>query len=284
MTANNDNTTTAGVAALGAGETSYRFDGRPDAPLLVLLHGATVPAWEFDRIVPYLTEAGFRCLRFDLYGHGASARPRQRHDHALFVTQAVELLEALGIEHVHGMLGHSLGAALSARLAAAGHVPAARLALVAPLLDFSGKNRAMSLLTAPGLGELLMPTVIIPGLIRRRTRRYRPLDGGRFVGLFHEQLDKPGFGRSLLSLMRSGALGDQSDCYRALAPHKHRLLLLRGDEDTIVSADQLHRVRDLTRRAATRELRGTGHAVMLTHPEIIAPVLADFFSADDSAD
>ncbi|MEO1035349.1 MAG: alpha/beta fold hydrolase [Pseudomonadota bacterium] len=270
-----------GVVHLAHGETYFRFDGAHEAPLLVLIHGATVPAWEFDRIVPYLTEAGFRCLRFDLYGHGASARPRRRHDHALFVTQARELLAALGVEQVHGLLGHSLGAALSARLAAEEYIPSARLAMVAPLLDFIGENRAVSLMTAPGLGEVLMPTVIIPGLIRRRTKRYRPLDGGRFVGLFHEQLAKPGFGRSLLSLMRSGALGDQSDCYRALASRGNRLLLLRGDEDNIVTADQLHRVRDLTTRADTRELAGTGHAVMLTHPEIIAPVLVEFFGHEE---
>ena len=271
-----------GLVRLAAGDTYYRFDGPDNAPLLVLLHGATVPAWEFDRIVPFLTDAGFRCLRFDLYGHGASARPRERHDQRLFVTQAKELLEALEVPAVHGLLGHSLGAAIAARLAASGAVPAARLALVAPLLDFLGRNKAVALMTAPGIGEVLMPTVIIPGLIRRRTRRYRPLDGGRFVGMFREQVERPGFGRSLLSLMRSGALADQSDCYRALALQHHPLMLLRGDEDNIVSAEQLHRVRNLTGRAELRELNGTGHAVMLTDPEIIAPQLVAFFGASEA--
>ncbi|MEM1260985.1 MAG: alpha/beta fold hydrolase [Pseudomonadota bacterium] len=263
---------------LSAGDTTYRVDGDPDAPLLLLVHGATVPAWEFDRVVPFLVDAGFRCLRFDLFGHGSSARPQRPHDYRLFTEQTAELLAALGVDRVHGVIGHSLGAAITTHLAIADQLPGARLALVAPLLDFVGPNPALRLVTAPGLGELLMPTVVLPALVRRRTKRYQSLDDGRFVGLFHQQLARPGFGRSLLSLLRHGALADQSASYAALATTEHPALLIRGSDDTIVPEHQLHTVQTLIGRAECDEVDGTGHALLLTHPESIAPRLIEFFS------
>ena len=48
---------------LSDGLCHYRIDGASDAAVtLLLIHGATVAAWEFDRIEPYLTEAGFRTV------------------------------------------------------------------------------------------------------------------------------------------------------------------------------------------------------------------------------
>lgn len=57
--------------------------------------------------------------------------------------------------------------------------------------------------------------------------------------MYRDQFLLPGFGRSLLSLMRSGTLGDQRDCYRALGRLSTPVLLLRGSEDVIVRADQV---------------------------------------------
>jgi pimeloyl-ACP methyl ester carboxylesterase len=53
---------------LSDGRCHYSIEGPTDGKPLLLIHGATVPAWEFDRIVPYLTANGFRCLRPDLFG------------------------------------------------------------------------------------------------------------------------------------------------------------------------------------------------------------------------
>lgn len=263
------------------GVCHYRRDGPDDGDLILLIHGATVPAWEFDRLVPLLTAAGFRTLRADLYGHGYSDRPRLRYDQALFVRQLTELLDALGVPGPVHLLGHSLGAAIGARLALQEPARYDRLALAAPLLDFTGTRRLTRLLELPLVGECLVPLCVIPLLIRRRTRRYRSIEDGRFVALFQRQLAKPGFGRALLSLLRSGALGDQRDAYRALATGDHPLLLLRGADDLIVSDAQLRALASLAPRALCREIDNAAHAFMLTDPERVAPVLIEFFRGTD---
>ena len=263
--------------ALSDGLCHYRVEGPSDGEVALLVHGATVPAWEFDRLVPYLSAAGFRTVRADLFGHGYSDRPRVRYEHALFVRQLAELLDALSLREPVHVLGHSLGAAVGARLLHRHPERIKSVILAAPLVNFTVNTPATRLLSYPLLGECLMPTYVMPLLIRRRTRRYRVIEDGRFVGKFRSQLQKPGFSRALLSLFRSGSLGDQSDCYRALGQHPHPVLVLRGVEDPIVTAEQIEVVRALVPHASYREIGGTAHAFFLTHPETVAPLVADFF-------
>lgn len=262
---------------LSDGLCHYRVDGPSDGAVMLLIHGATVPAWEFDRLVPYLTEVGFRTVRADLFGHGYSDRPRKKYEHALFVRQLAELLDALAIDEPVHLLGHSLGAAIAARLVDHQSERFLGLALAAPLLNYAENKTAVRLLSYPLLGECLIPAYVIPMLIRRRTRRYRQIEDGRFVGMFRNQLRKPGFGRALLSLIRSGSLEDQSDCYRSLDRQSNPVLLVRGVDDAIVTQRQIDEICHLVPRATYREIGGTAHAFILTHPEKVAPVVIDFF-------
>lgn len=262
--------------SLSHGLCHYRIDGPQDGAVILLIHGATVPGWQFDRLVPHLTDAGFRTIRADLYGHGYSDRPRVSYAHGLFVRQLIELLDALAIAAPVHVLGLSLGAAVGARLVCRQPERFANVVLAAPLVDFTGRSPATRLLDYPVLGECLIPTYVLPMLIRRRTRRYRAIEDGRFVQKFRRQLRKPGYGRALLSLFRSGSLGDQRDCYAALQRQSHPVLVLRGDGDIIVTPGQIALVRALMPRAECRELRGTGHSFVLTHPEQVAPAVIGF--------
>lgn len=260
---------------LAHGLCHYRVDGPADGPALLLVHGATVPAWEFDRLVPHLVKAGFRAVRADLYGHGYSDRPRTVYDQALFVAQLTELLDRLDIAGPVHVIGHSLGAAIAARLTVANPGRIGAVVLAAPMLDFLGNAPAAGLLRWPLVGEALVRGSVVPMLVRRRTRRYRDIEDGRYVVKFRNQLRKPGFGRALLALIRSGALGDQSDAYRALNEHPHPLLMLRGEEDVILTAAQAARILELAPRIRFRVLAGTAHAMMLSHPrQVAAEVLA----------
>jgi pimeloyl-ACP methyl ester carboxylesterase len=41
---------------------------------VVLVHGATVPMFTWDSIVPGLVAAGYRTVRYDMWGRGHSDR------------------------------------------------------------------------------------------------------------------------------------------------------------------------------------------------------------------
>lgn len=43
---------------MGAGLTHLVDEGEKDRPTILLIHGATVPHWEFDHLVAHLRQAG----------------------------------------------------------------------------------------------------------------------------------------------------------------------------------------------------------------------------------
>jgi len=269
---------TYNFAALETGITHYRLDGPDTGATVLMIHGATVPGWQFDRLAPLLNEAGFRTLRLDLFGHGYSARPRVVHDCDLFVRQVTELLDYLALSGRIALLGHSFGAALAARLALSQPARYGAVVLAAPLLDYFEVNRSAHLLRAPWLGELLMTLYVLPMLLCRRTLRYRGIGDGSLVYKFRDQLRVPGFGRSLLSLVRSDALGDQSTAYRRLSAQSRPVLVLCGAQDAITGPAQLEVLRDVLPRADHQVLEDATHALCLTHPGRVAGLVARFLS------
>lgn len=264
---------------LSAGTCHYALDGPPSGKALVLIHGATVPLWQFDRLVPILNRQGIRTIRLDLFGHGYSARPPVVHDYALFTQQITELLNHLDVPTGIALMGHSLGSAVAARLMLADPARFASLVMTAPVLNFMQDNPAARWLRVPLLGEVLVNAYVVPMLVRRRTQRYRNIQDGRFVGMFRDQLSVPGFGRSLLSLVRSGALGDQRLCFASLGTLENPVLLLGAVGDQISTLAHMEVVRGLLPNAQFHAIENAEHALILTHPEAVAARVLPFLAS-----
>jgi pimeloyl-ACP methyl ester carboxylesterase len=254
------------------GLTYWLREGPADGEPIILVHGATVPSWEFDPLVPQLLRSGFQTLRFDLYGHGASDRPRRQYTFELFVRQLVEVIEGSGFPQPAMLMGHSFGAALVAAVAAARPEWITRLVLVAPMLDFSSSSQWTRLFRCPGVGELAMHFVGMPALIRRRRRRYERIGQPHLTARFIEQVRYRGFARGLLSMFRTGALGDQSGHYAALRTLPRDLLVITGRQDSVVPPAHVARVRSLLPPHQHIALPAE-HNLLLTHPREVADAL-----------
>jgi len=262
------------------GPVHCRIEGPRAAPIMLLIHGATVPHWEFDRLVPYLNEAGWRTLRPDLYGHGRSARPKTVYDRQLFVAQLDSLLRALSIARPEAVLGHSMGAAIAAELAARRSIR--RLILVAPLLDFSAVNPLRPVMRLPFIGELFMGLVGRPGLIRRRHRRYHAIGHGELADRFREQVRMPGFWRAMLAMVRDGALGNQAEAYEQAALRIRQPLILHGGLDHIVSTEDVLRIEEFFDEAELHEFEDLSHNLLLTDPDRAAEVIVSSLALSSS--
>jgi pimeloyl-ACP methyl ester carboxylesterase len=241
----------------------------------VLVHGATVPCWEFDELVPLLTAAGFRTLRFDLYGHGLSDRPRGAYSLERFSSQTRELIEATGFLQPVVLLGHSLGAAIAATVTAANPHWIERLVLVAPMLDFNSTSAWSRVFRIPLVGDLLMRFVGVPALVRRRRRRYARIGLPRLTPLFVDQASRPGFGRALLSMIRTNTLGDQSARYEALRHVRRELRVITGANDAVIPAAHVARIRRLLPDHRHYEIAGAEHNLLLTHPRAVVDALCE---------
>jgi pimeloyl-ACP methyl ester carboxylesterase len=257
---------------LGEGSTYWKREGSLDGTPIVLVHGATVPSWEFDFLVPHLLRAGFQTLRFDLYGHGASDRPRGAYTFERFERQVIEFIERSDFPRPAIFLGHSFGAALVAAVSVARPDWVSRIVLVAPMLDFSSTTAWTRLFRVPALGEIAMHGFGVPSLIRRRKRRYSQFGHPQLMPLFLEQVSTPGYGRALLSMFRTGALGIQGDRYAALRASDADILVITGDEDNIIPPEHIARVRSLLPPHEHRAVPAE-HNLLLTHPELVVDAL-----------
>jgi len=86
------------TVSLRHGKTHYIFQGPvddPTAPLVVLLHGASVFSFIWDRYSQLLVAKGYRVLMFDFYGHGYSEVPSIKYNHHVYIEQFEQLLEYL---------------------------------------------------------------------------------------------------------------------------------------------------------------------------------------------
>jgi pimeloyl-ACP methyl ester carboxylesterase len=102
---------------VGAQVFDVLVEGRPDAPVVLLLHGfpQTAHCWRLVR--PYLRD--YQVVAPDQRGYSPGARPPAVEDYRmpLLVGDALGLLDALGIDRAH-VVGHDWGAAVAWQLGA----------------------------------------------------------------------------------------------------------------------------------------------------------------------
>ena len=96
-------------------QINYELSGRDGAPVVMLSHSlaSSLVMWQ-----PQLDslESSFKVLRYDTRGHGDSDAPEGKYSLDLLATDAVALIDALGIDAVH-FVGLSMGGMIGQNLA-----------------------------------------------------------------------------------------------------------------------------------------------------------------------
>src|SRR3954453_12468225 len=93
----------------------YRTAGS-GGPVVLLIHGITGSAKQWDEIVPVLAER-YTVVAPDLLGHGESAKPGGDYSLGAYASGLRDLLEALGHSGGGTIVGHSLGGGVAMQLA-----------------------------------------------------------------------------------------------------------------------------------------------------------------------
>ena len=140
---------------LHGNEVSYRLAG--DGPMVVLIHGVTGCAEQWDPVMRLLSER-YTVLAPDLLGHGQSAKPRGDYSLGAYAVSIRDLMIALGIRRRATIVGHSLGGGIAMQFAYQFPPFAERLVLV----NSGGLGKEVHLLlraaTLPG-SELVLPII-----------------------------------------------------------------------------------------------------------------------------
>ena len=261
------------------GKVRYELIGRDTAHTVVLVHGFSVPSYVWGPTFRDLSEAGFRVLRFDMFGRGFSDRPRERYDRDFYVHHIGELLDSLRITRPVTLVGLSMGGAVVAAYAAE-HPDRVRDVV---LIDPTTRPRAIGAMRIPLIGGWIARTFWLPELAQSQIGDFYDTD--RFYywqELYEEQMMFKGFGRALLSTMRHFSSKDPTPDYDALANLDKPVLLIWGEHDRTVPVQEAGPLRQRL-GAELFIVPNAGHLPHYEQPRIVSPKIVEFLGRKERA-
>lgn len=230
--------------------------------------------WAWDEQVRFLNDNGFRTLIYDKFGRGFSDRPAVIYDQAVYQRQLLELVDKLGITREFDLVGASLGAGTAVNFTA--HYPhrVRKLAIISPIVN---NYKVPAIFKIPIIGEFAARLIGINTLVDRFTAL---LEGHPdlevYTSQYVQQTTYKGFQQSLLSMLRSDALGDYTRAYKVLGQHEREILLVWGTEDSEITREMISDILSYVPDLKFKPVENEGHGLALQKPEIINMLIHDF--------
>lgn len=266
------------LATLPKGLTHIQRDGPEDAPVVVLVHGLTTPAYLFAGVVPMLVAAGYRVIRYDLWGRGLSDSPIGRQDGAYFLDQLNAVLDHEEVPGPFVLVGYSMGGAIAALKAATDPGEVAALALVAP--TGLGPANVPKLTRWPILGDWVM--WVFGGVLLRRR-----LKGAGFTASVVTDLPKleareartRGYLPGVLSSMRQLVARDMAPEHAKIAAAGVPVLAIWGEADASVPLSSMARLAEVNPDAWHHQVDGADHGLVHNRPGEVGAEILRFLKA-----
>lgn len=269
--------------ALSDGVTHYNLCGPPEGPPVVLIHGFTSPMFVWDRQADALAEAGFRILRYDLFGRGFSDRPPLRYTADLFDRQLTELLDGLDFAKPVDIVGLSMGGAIAIHFMDRHPDRVRRYALFAPAgfpVDAPLKYR---IIQWPGVGEWLMKAIgdrtLMSGLTQQM--QLHPDIAEQFRAQYLEQMQYRGYKRALLSTLRYNPLMNLEAVYQRVGEQGKPGILFWGTADHVLPYAHHEAAQAALPDVRFVSIDGGGHTANYEVPDKVNPILIDFLKASE---
>ncbi len=252
------------------GLVHYELAGPETGTPVVLVHGFSVPMFLWDKNFNVLADAGFRVLRYDLYGRGYSDKPAVKNDDTFFIEQLRELREKTGMKKPVNLVGLSMGGAIVTGFTARYPELADRLCLISPAGYSFDESFAYKLVKIPVFGEYLFTLIGKKVLISNIDKNFNKVEQfPEFKKQYIDQIQYRGFLRSIRSTMRYFPMGSMRENYQKLRDRQDQVLLIWGRDDQVlpfeVSADIRKELPGITFFPVDK----SGHNSQYETPEII---------------
>jgi len=262
---------------LSDGVTHYELGGPQDGAPVVLVPAFSVPYFIWDPTFEMLTTAGFRVLRYDLFGRGYSDRPRRAYTLDLFRRQLTDLLDALDIRQPVNLAGLSMGGPIALSFVDICPKCVAKLILIDPAGFPLASPWYMKLMLFPGVGDLFFGGFGNEALLKSMARDfYDERSVATFIERYRPQMAYRGFKRALLSTLRGDALGDNAALYRRAGELGLPVLLIWGRHDRTVPFAHSQRALAAMPQAEFHAIEDAGHIPHYERPDVVNPLLLAF--------
>ncbi len=264
-------------AELPTGVTHYDLSGDPAAPLVVLVHGFSVPYYIYDPTVPDLVTAGFSVLRYDLYGRGYSDRPESDYTLDLYIAQLTQLLDHLTIDKPIHIVGLSQGAPVAAAFANRNPDQVETLTLIDPLITRVQPADILPMGFSL-IGEYITRVVLVPHILpaSQADDLHHPENYPDWELRYRDQIRYKGFTRAILSAIRHLPQMRPMREYIAVSEAGIPIQLIWGRHDqTIPFADIESLIAEIP-DAHLHIIEDAGHIPHFEHPEVVNPLIVAF--------
>jgi pimeloyl-ACP methyl ester carboxylesterase len=262
---------------LSRGTTHYELTGPDSGRLVVLVHGFSVPYYIWDSTTVGLTDAGYRVLRYDLYGRGYSDRPRTTYDGELYDEQLGALLDSLRLTDPVDLVALSFGGFVASRFVTNHAARVRTLTMVDPM---SRRSEVPGRLRLPVIGPWLWSVAHVPGMAEgQMTDFLHPEDHPTWIDQYRPQMRFRGFGRALLSTRVATSGIDFDALYAGVAATGVPVMLVWGRQDRTVPFDLSEVVRRNIPSVEFVPVDSAGHLPHIEQAALVNARLSAFLEA-----
>jgi pimeloyl-ACP methyl ester carboxylesterase len=263
------------------GHVYYELDGPEDGEVVVLVHGFSVPQYCWDPNFKVLVQAGFRVLRYDLYGRGYSDRPEIKYSPDLFDRQLLELLSKLDLlETKINVVGLSMGGLITINFADKHPRLVKKIALFDPAGFPLDKPPFPGILKVPVLGKFIFKKIGNKTLIERSpTNLYKGVDNPLYPDYkekFIEQMKYRGFLQAILSTMLNTSLSESLPVYKRLGGSDLPIQLFWGEFDEVLAQPSEDVIKEVLPKVEFHLITDSGHTSNFEQPQQVNPLLITF--------
>ena len=263
---------------------AYQDEGSGEA--LLLIHGMAGSSATWRAVTPGLSKK-YRVLAPDLFGHGASAKPRGDYSLGAFAASLRDLLDELGIQRVT-VVGQSLGGGVAMQFTYQHRDYCQRLVLISSGGLGPDVNWILRFLSAPGT-ELVLPVVaplpvlnlgnkVGSWLTSAGIQSPRAGEIWKAYSSLSDRQTRQAFLRTLRSVVdyRGQAVSALSKIHLS---HGLPTLLIWGEQDRIIPVAHGYAAHDAVPGSRLEVLPGVGHFPHVESPAAVVDILDDFITS-----
>jgi pimeloyl-ACP methyl ester carboxylesterase len=253
--------------------------------VVVLVHGFSSPCDIWDYQFDALTKAGFRVLRYDLFGRGYSDRPEGDYSADRYDRQLMELLDSQGLDEPVHLVGLSMGGAIVTRFTQRHPERVHRMALIAPAGLGADVPAIAQLARVPFLRDWVVKLVGDDLIIGRAVKMFstNPEKGEKVAAMYREQMSFRGYKRALLSTLLHTPMRSLHDIYAKVGEQDRPKALFWGTADSVVPFKYSEEMRELLPGLMFVEVEDATHALNYAQPEAVNEKLIPFLKGETAA-
>ncbi|MHA1969873.1 MAG: alpha/beta fold hydrolase [Candidatus Hodarchaeales archaeon] len=255
---------------LSNGFVHYEIGGSEQNSVVVLVHGFSSPLFVWDHTFNSLIEAGFRVLRYDLYGRGYSDRPKVNYNLKLFDQQLYELIKELNLTNVN-LVGLSMGGGIAAIFADRHPELVNNLVLIDPIGMPTDKRIFPLILEIPLINRFVVKLLGHKRILEGQREDFYHYDDKKiekYLEKFSRQMEYKGFLRAIRSTVLNVPFTGLGEVYQ--------IQLFWGSNDPLIPYSTSKKICNLIPSINFHTIDECGHMPQYSKPEEVNRLLIKF--------